>query len=66
MHRAHKDTAGNLDISLKGADGRRHEGGKPASGSIFWHLMNPDHLFGTADPDNADGFDGDVYFKYTV
>ncbi len=61
---AYADKDGDLDVSLKGQDGRRYEGGKPAGGAIHWHNVSPDHLYGTANPDNADGNDGDIYFKY--
>ncbi len=61
---AYANQHGDLDVSLKGQDGRRYEGGRPAGGVIHWHNVSPDHLFGTANPDNADGNDGDIYFKY--
>ncbi len=60
------DQDNDLDISLKGSDGRRYEGGKPHGGIVHWSNVTPDHLFGIADPDNADGNDGDIYFQYTV
>ena len=63
---AYSDKDGNLDISLKGQDGRRYEGGKPNGGAIHWHNVTPDHLYGTVTPDNADGNDGDIYFQYIV
>ena len=56
------DTAGNLDISLKGNDGERHEGGRPNGGAVFWHNVAPDHLAGHTDPLDTLGNDGDVFF----
>ena len=60
---AYMDSKGNFDLSCKGADMRRYEGGKPSTGNPHWGTVAPDHLFGTADPIDTLGNDGDIYFK---
>ena len=57
------DSKGDFDLSCKGADMRRYEGGKSATGTVHWGTVAPDHLFGTADPLDTLGHDGDIYFK---
>jgi len=60
---AYMDAKGDFDLSCKGSDMRRYEGGKPATGAPHWGTVAPDHLFGTAVPANTLGHDGDIYFK---
>ena len=62
---AYKDAKGDFDLSCKGADMRRYEGGKQkgTSGAIHWGTVAPDHLFGTTVPADTLGQDGDIYFK---
>jgi len=59
---AYKDAKGDFDLSCKGADMRRYEGGKPATGTPHWGTVAPDHLSGATAPADTLGHDGDIYF----
>jgi len=59
---AYMDSHGNLDLSCKGADMRRYEGGKSAAGVVHFGTVAPDHLSGTTAPADTLGHDGDIYF----
>ena len=60
---AYKDTAGDIDLTLKDSTMRRYEGGKRAGSDAVWHTVQATHLYGNAVPADTLGQDGDLYFK---
>ena len=60
---AYKDAKGDFDLSCKGSDMRRYEGGKPATGAPHWGTVAPDHLSGATVPADTLGHNGDIYFQ---
>jgi len=59
-----KDSTGDISLTLKDDTLRVYQGGIPNGGTPHWTHVAANHLFGTADPANTLGHDGDLYFKY--
>ena len=60
---ATQDADGNIGLTLKDSTLRVYEGGIPHGGTVHWKHVAPDHLFGHTVPDDANGHDGDIYFR---
>jgi len=58
------DSKGNIGLTLKDSTLRVYQGGIPHGGAPHFINVAADHLFGTADPVNTLGHDGDLYFEY--
>jgi len=59
------DSNGNIGLTLKDDTLRVYQGGIPKGGTAHFNHASPNHLFGSADPANTLGSDGDIYFELT-